>query len=161
MRNAAIALTSLAVLLTVVLGCDSAPWSRFIVANSSSSNITVRFYTQYVKIHWPCLYTPEEWKAAQPSCQSKPRDSFRINEAEDYFEAELEPDAAVEIDRARYPDVEENIPDNFVIYRLEIRGPSGDISLIGKTEVFHEFKKEGGDLMLILGRSPRYVYYYR
>jgi hypothetical protein len=131
------------------------------VANSSNSNITVRFYTEVVSLHFPYLYTPEEWRADQHFSSGTPKDRFTINEADHYFEAELVPGAAVEIDRAPYPDVEENIQNNFVIYRLEIRGPSGDVSVVGKNEVFHEFKKEGGGpFWFIRGKSPRYVYYY-
>ena len=149
-------------LILAVLACDSPPWSRFIVANNSDTEITVRFYTPYVSMASPYLYTPEEWSADQHFYSGTPKEKFIINKTENYVEVQLVPGSAVEIDRARYPDVEENVEQNFLIDRLDIDGSSGPRSWVGRQEVFNQLQKEGGGaLWYVRGKSPRYVYYYR
>ncbi len=150
------------VLLFVVLSCDSPPWSRFAVANSTSSDVVVRFYTKYPTMHYPYLYSPEEWKAKEHFASGTPSDRFRINEEEGWIEAVVLPGAAVEIDRARYPDVEQNVESNFLINRLQIQGSVGSRSWTGQRQVFNQFQKEWiGAYRYITGTSPLYVYYYK
>ena len=151
-----------ALLTIAVLSCDSPPWSRFIVANESQDNVTVRFYTKYPSMASPYLYSAEEWTKDRHFSSGTPRDRFKINEEEGYFEVVLTEGTAVEIGRARYPDVEENIDANFLIDRLDIRGPSGDHSWTGAREVFSHLRREDDTFFSPhYGQSPRYVYYYR
>ncbi len=149
-------------ILLVVLACDSPPWSRFIVANTSDSEIVVRFYTPYVRIASPYLYSPDEWAADGHFSSGNPEGTFKINEDEHYMEVSLIPGSAVEIDRARYPDVENNVEDNFLIDRLDVYGSAGNVSWTGRREVFNHLQKEGGGpFWYVEGKSPRYVYYYK
>lgn len=123
-----------ALVVLAVLGCDSPPWSRFIVANSSQSDITVRFYMPYISsiMALPYVYSPEEWAADKHFTSGTPKDSFKINEEQNYMEVILTPGAAVEIYRGAYPEVEEDVESNFLIDRLDIYGPSGDFSWVGR-----------------------------
>lgn len=110
----------------------------------------------------PYIYSAEEWQADQHFYSGTPRDRFTINEDEKYIEVTLQPGTAVEIDRARYPDVEENIEGNFLIDRLDIKGASGDLSWSGQREIFGQLRREqDSPFSPHFGRSPRYVYYYR
>lgn len=156
------ALVANALLLVLVLGCDSPPWSRFIVANHSPGDVTVRFYTPYPTVASPYIYSAEEWTEGRHFYSGTPRDQFKINEEESYFEVVLRPGMAVEINRAPYPDVEESIDANFLIDRLDINGPSGEVSWSGRREIFSRLVREEDTLFSPhWGRSPRYVYYYR
>jgi hypothetical protein len=110
----------------------------------------------------PYLYSVEEWKAGEHFSSGTPPDKFKIDEEQNYIEVILIPGSAVEIDTARYPDVENNVESNFLIDRLEIEGPSGHLSWTGRREVFSQLKKEGGGpFWYIEGKSPRFVLYYR
>ena len=160
--NLRLASTAAILLLLCILGCDSPPWSRFIIANTSQTDVTVRFYVPTTTVlASPCLYSAEEWKKDALSCSGTPRNKFTMNEKELWIETILPPGGAVEIDRARYPDVEENVNSNFLIDRLDIHGQSGDISWAGRREVFSHLQKEGGPFWFVSGTSPRYVYYYK
>jgi|GEM_PF-2380264 len=160
--NRCSAFISVLVLLLCVLGCDSPPWSRCIIANSSPKDMVIRFYTPYPLTGAPCVYTPSEWASDPGSCTKRFRQGFTISEEEKWFEATIPTGGAVEITRYRYPDIEENPEGNFLIDRLGIHGSSGDISWNGRTQIFSHFQKEGGGpLWYVWGKSPRYVLYYK
>lgn len=159
--NKSLGLLSAMLILLSVLACDSPPWSRCIIANNSGSEITVRFYQKFPTMAAPYLYSPEEWAEGEHFYSGTPKDKFKINDVEKYTEVVVVPNAAIEIDSGRYPDIEKNTEGNFLIDRIEISGASGDLSWNGKTEVFGKLNKEGGDISWILGRSPRYVFYYK
>jgi hypothetical protein len=152
-------------LIFVTISCDSPPWSRFVIANASTSDITVRFYVQTGHT-WimasPYLYTVEEWAKKEKFTSGTPLDRFRVNEEEGWIEAVVSPGAAVEIDRAGYPEVEQNVEGNFLVKRVEIQGEFGSRSWNGKREVFNQFQKEWiGAYRYLTGTSPLYVYYYK
>ena len=150
------------VLVFIGMGCDSPPWSRFVIANSTSSDIIVRFYTPHPTMASPYLYTVEEWKEKQHFTSGTAKDRFRTNEEEGWVEADVSPGAAVEIDRASYPEVEENIEGNLLIDRLDIQGPTGNVSIIGRKAIYEQFQKEWiGAYRYITGTSPLFVYYVR
>lgn len=160
--NVRFGVTAAFLLLVCVLGCDSPPWSRVVIANSSSSEVIVRFYTPYPTMASPYLYSSAEWAEKTHFSSGTPSDRFRINEDERWIEASVVPGAAVEIDRARYPDIEENPEANFLIDRVDIRGPNGELSWKGRREVFSMFKREWiGFYRYVTGTSPLYVYYYQ
>jgi hypothetical protein len=129
--------------------------------NNSNEEMVVRFYTPYAKIAAPCAYSPDDWKQGSKSCGYGGDQVLTRNGEENWFEGKILPGGAVEIDRARYPDIEDNTDKNFLIDRLEIHGSGGDVAWSGRTEIFGKLTKEGGGLLrLINGGSPRYVYYY-
>ena len=153
---------ALGLLLLVVLSCDSPPWSRFVIANTTFSDITVRFYKQYPTMSTPYLYSPEEWAAKEHFSSGTPQEKFRINEQEKWIETVVSPGAALEVHSASYPEVEQNVEGNFLIDRLEIQGAAGSRSWKGNREVFNQFQKEWiGAYRYITGTSPLYVYYYK
>lgn len=159
--NKAFAGLSFALILLVILGCDSPPWSRFIVVNNSNAEIRVRFYTKNPDFVSPCLYSAEDWEAKARSCSSTQKDNFVIA-ANQWIEAVVAPGSGVEMDRVRYPDVENNIEGNFRIDRLDIEGASGYLSLSGREEIFRKFEKEDTTVLSpSYGMSPKYVIYYR
>jgi hypothetical protein len=163
-RQAAIRLGSISAgfLLMCILGCDSPPWSRCIIVNSSNEEMLIRFYTPHASIAAPCVYSPDDWEHGSKSCSYRGDQGLTRNDKENWFEGKIPPGGAVEIDRARYPDIEENTDKNFLIDRLDIRGSGGDIAWAGRSEIFGKLAKEGGGglLLLINGGSPRYIYYY-
>lgn len=153
---------ALILLLLVILSCDSPPWSRFVVANSTSSDVVVRFYTKYPTMASPYLYSTEEWAKKEHFTSGTPSDRFRINEEEGWIEAVVVPGAAVEIDRASYPEVEQKVESSFLVNRLDIQGTAGSRSWKGQREVFNQFQKEWkGAYRYITGTSPLFVYYYK
>lgn len=157
--NRLLGLAAGGLILLSVLGCDSPPWSRFIVANNSTSEIRVRFYTEFTVFAAPCIYSADEWAAKARSCNT-PKSAFTI-EKDQWLEILLSPREAVEIDRARYPDVEENIESNFLIDRLDIHGSARTVSWTGRRAIFEQFRKEDSGLLSpSFGRSPKYVIYY-
>ncbi|MEO8648852.1 MAG: hypothetical protein ABI539_06770 [Acidobacteriota bacterium] len=148
------------VLTFVVMACDSPPWSRFVVANSTKSVITIRFYTPYPEMAHPYLYSVDEWKEKEHFTSGTPEDKFRINKEEGWIEADVSPGAAIEIDRARYPDVEQNIESNFLVDRLDIHGENIALSYSGRKEIYGLFQKEWiGAYSYVTGTSPLYAYY--
>ncbi len=159
--NRAQALLPFIVLLMVVLACDSPPWSRFIVANSSNGEVTVRFYTEYTFFAAPCVYSAEEWKANARSCSGTPQNAFKIEENQ-WLEIVLQSGEAVEINRAPYPEIERDVEGNFLIDRLDITGSSGSVSWTGRQEIFNKSRKEDtGYMAPSFGQSPRFVIYYQ
>ncbi len=150
------------ILLICILGCDSPPWSRCIIANDSNADMVVKFYTPYARIAAPCVYSPDDWKHGAKSCTYRADQALTRNDEENWFEGKIPPGGAVEIDRARYPDIEKKTEEFFLIDRLEIHGSSGDVSWTGRREIFGKLSKEGGGLSSIFnGGSPRYIYYYQ
>ncbi|MEP6705598.1 MAG: hypothetical protein ABJB34_12395 [Acidobacteriota bacterium] len=110
----------------------------------------------------PYQYSSEEWAADGHFYSGTPREKFQINEEEKYIEVVVGPGCAVEIDRARYPDVASDVEGNFLIDRLDIRGISGDLSWSGRRAIFNQLKREkDGFFDGSFGQSPRFVYYYK
>jgi hypothetical protein len=99
---------SVLLLVLCVLGCDSPPWSRCIIANGSPKDMVIRFYTPYPLFGAPCVYSPSEWASDPGGCSKRFRQGFTINEEEKWFEVTIPTGGAVEITRYRYPDIEEN-----------------------------------------------------
>ncbi len=146
--------------LVIGVACDSPPRSRFVVANATSSDITVRFYTPYPKMASPYLYTVEEWKEKEHFSSGTSQDKFNVNEEEGWIEAVVSPGAALEIDRARYPDVQDDTEGNFLVDRLDVRGENVDATWSGRKEIYGLFQKEWiGAYRYITRTSPLYVLY--
>ena len=162
LNNTPLLWVALSLLFLVILSCDSPPWSRFVIANTTSSDITVRFYTEYPTQANPYLYSPEEWNAKEHFSSGIPDEKFRMNEQEKWIEAVVSSGAALEVYSSSYPEVERNVEGNFLIDRLEIQGAAGSRSWTGEREVFNQFQKEWiGAYRYITGTSPLYVYYYK
>lgn len=148
------------ILYLFTLGCDSPPWSRFVVANTTAGDITARFYTPYPSMASPYLYSAEEWNSRKHFSAGTPPERFNRNEEEGWIEVVLSPGSAVEIDRARYPDVENDPERTFLIDRLETHGGENDISWNGRKTIFNRFTKEDDWIWSRgYGMSPIFVIY--
>lgn len=159
-KNTSNLILAVLALIFIGVGCDSPPWSRFVVANSTSAEITVRIYTPYSKMASPYLYTVEEWKEKEHFTSGTSQDKFRVNEEEGWIEAVVSPGAAIEIDRARYPDVQDNTEGNFLVDQLDVRGKNVDATWSGRKEIYGLFQKEWiGAYRYITRTSPLYVLY--
>lgn len=151
------------ILLICVLGCDSPPWARCIVANATQSEMTVRFSTPYAMFSDACIYSPQDWSSGARSCTrgTEIRGSLSDGAEEKWLEAKIPAGGALELTRYRYPDIEENVEANFLIDGLEINGSAGSISWTGRRQIFGHLKKEGDvPWWHFTGNTPRYVYYY-
>ena len=72
------------------------------------------------------------------------------------------PGGAVEIDRAPYPEVQDDINSNFLIDRLDIFGSSGELSWKDRRNIFDQFRKENdGIFSPSYGRSPIFIIDYK
>ena len=155
---------ALLILIVFVMGCDSPPWSRCIIANSTTSEMKVRFSTPYAMFSSACLYTPEDWASDPRSCTpgTAIRGSLVDGPDGQWLEATVPVGGALELTRYRYPDIEENVEGNFLIDALEIDGSAGKISWTGRKDIFIHLKKEGDvPWWYLTGRTPRFVYYYQ
>jgi hypothetical protein len=159
--NDLIRLFSGLMLLLALTSCDSLPRSRYLIANTSTSDLRVRLYTSEIQTAVPCLYAPDEWKKKGSTCADRTRIGFEINSEGKWMETVIAPGAAVELGNARYP-AEENIEDDFTIVRVDLQGSSGAITWDGGTRVVfdHLQKEDDGFLDFISGNSPKYVYRY-
>jgi len=111
---------------------------------------------------YPYLYSPEEWKQRVHFSSGTPKEQFKVNAEEKWIEAVVVPGAALEIDRAPYPEVQKDIASNFLIDRLDIFGSSGKVSWKGRQHIFSQFRKENdGIFSPSYGRSPIFIIDYK
>ena len=152
------------ILLVCVVACDSPPWARCIVANATQTEMKVSFATDYPMFAHACIYSRQDWAANARSCTPGTELSRPLDEesGDKWLEASVAPGGAVEIDRYRYPDIEENPEQNFSIDELQIEGSSAKIAWSGRKEIFNKLHKEGDvPWWPLTGSTPRFVYYYK
>jgi len=110
------------------------------------------------------MYSPEAWSSGARSCTPGTNVTGTLEDGAEskWLEAAIPAGGALELTRYRYPDIEENVEGNFLIDGLEIVGSVESISWRGRTEIFGHLKKEGDvPWWYIIGKTPRYVYYYK
>ncbi|MDI1242480.1 MAG: hypothetical protein PSX80_11210 [bacterium] len=108
----------------------------------------------------PYLYTLEEWNEKQHFTSGTPIEKFKVDTEGGWIETTVSPGGALEIDRARYPEVEEDVDGNFLVDQLDVRGEKVDVSWSGRKEIFSLFQKEWiGAYRFISRTSPLYVLY--
>jgi hypothetical protein len=152
------------IVLICVLACDSPPWARCIVANATEREMKVRFSTRYSMFSDACTYSPEDWSANARSCTLDTRLAGNLEDGPDskWLEITIPSGGALEVTRYRYPEIEENVDDNFPIDELQINGSAGIIAWSGRKEIFSHLKKEGDvPWWHFTGNTPRYVFYYK